>query len=57
MVVSKNVLGGNLRTISYFDFQTLKKATKNFHNGNLLGRGGFGPVFLVGDLGYLQTYL
>lgn len=44
--VSKNVLGGNLHTISYFDFQTLKKATKNFHNGNLLGRGGFGPVFL-----------
>ncbi|XP_052173972.1 probable LRR receptor-like serine/threonine-protein kinase At1g56140 [Diospyros lotus] len=36
---------GNLRTISYFDFHTLKKATKNFHHSNLLGRGGFGPVY------------
>ncbi|KAF9616301.1 hypothetical protein IFM89_029077 [Coptis chinensis] len=36
---------GNLRTISYFDFRTLKKATKNFCPGNLLGRGGFGPVY------------
>ncbi|CAI9098455.1 OLC1v1035103C2 [Oldenlandia corymbosa var. corymbosa] len=37
---------GHLRTISYFDFQTLKKATKNFHSSNVLGRGGFGPVYL-----------
>uniref|UniRef100_A0A7N0VII5 Protein kinase domain-containing protein n=1 Tax=Kalanchoe fedtschenkoi TaxID=63787 RepID=A0A7N0VII5_KALFE len=36
---------GNLRTVSYFEFQQLKKATKNFHPGNLLGRGGFGPVY------------
>ncbi|PSS13742.1 LRR receptor-like serine/threonine-protein kinase precursor [Actinidia chinensis var. chinensis] len=36
---------GNLRTISYFDFYTLRKATKNFYEGNLLGRGGFGPVY------------
>lgn len=36
---------GNLRTISYFKYQTLKKATKNFHPNNLLGRGGFGPVY------------
>lgn len=36
---------GNLRTISYFDYQKLKKATKNFHPNNLLGRGGFGPVY------------
>ncbi|GFZ20963.1 leucine-rich repeat transmembrane protein kinase [Actinidia rufa] len=36
---------GNLRTISYFDFHTLRKATKNFYHGNLLGRGGFGPVY------------
>lgn len=39
-------LSGNLHTISYYDFQTLRKATKNFHQGNLLGRGGFGPVYL-----------
>ncbi|KAK1269276.1 putative LRR receptor-like serine/threonine-protein kinase [Acorus gramineus] len=36
---------GNLRTISYFDYQTLKKATKNFHPENQLGMGGFGPVY------------
>ncbi|KAL5065883.1 hypothetical protein RYX36_027620 [Vicia faba] len=38
-------ISGNLRTISYFDFQTLRKATKNFHRRNLLGSGGFGPVY------------
>ncbi|XP_068642136.1 cysteine-rich receptor-like protein kinase 1 [Aristolochia californica] len=36
---------GNLRTISYFDYQILKKATKNFHPSKQLGRGGFGPVY------------
>ncbi|XP_059635959.1 cold-responsive protein kinase 1-like [Cornus florida] len=40
-----DLFSGNLRTISYFNYQTLKKATKNFHNNNLLGRGGFGPVY------------
>ncbi|CAA2991703.1 probable LRR receptor-like serine threonine-kinase At1g56140 isoform X1 [Olea europaea subsp. europaea] len=44
--VAKDILSRNLHTISWFDFQTLKKATKNFHQDNLLGRGGFGPVFL-----------
>ncbi|XP_056167089.1 cysteine-rich receptor-like protein kinase 44 [Syzygium oleosum] len=42
---SKDLFSGNLRTISYFDFHTLKKATKNFHPANLLGAGGFGPVY------------
>ncbi|KAL7592469.1 cold-responsive protein kinase 1 [Lactuca sativa] len=42
----KDYLSGNLRTISYFSFQALKKATKNFHESNLLGKGGFGPVYL-----------
>ncbi|KAG9450327.1 hypothetical protein H6P81_010292 [Aristolochia fimbriata] len=41
---------GNLRTISYFDYETLKKATKNFHPSKQLGRGGFGPVY-EGKLG------
>ncbi|XP_058113250.1 putative serine/threonine-protein kinase [Magnolia sinica] len=36
---------GNLRTISYFSYRTLKKATGNFNPDNLLGRGGFGPVY------------
>ncbi|GJR23729.1 cold-responsive protein kinase 1-like protein [Tanacetum coccineum] len=43
---SKAYFSGNLRTISYFSFQALKKATKNFHESNLLGKGGFGPVYL-----------
>ncbi|XP_050372625.1 probable LRR receptor-like serine/threonine-protein kinase At1g56140 isoform X2 [Argentina anserina] len=42
---STDAFSGVLRTISYFDFPTLKKATKNFHQNNLLGRGGFGPVY------------
>ncbi|URE47645.1 STYKc [Musa troglodytarum] len=36
---------GNLRTISYFDYRTLKKATRDFHPKNQLGGGGFGPVY------------
>ncbi|GJN26165.1 hypothetical protein PR202_gb14075 [Eleusine coracana subsp. coracana] len=39
-------MSGNLRTITYFDYATLKKATRNFHQKNQLGRGGFGPVYL-----------
>ncbi|XP_028053996.1 probable LRR receptor-like serine/threonine-protein kinase At5g45780 [Camellia sinensis] len=42
---STDFFSGNLRTISYFAFHKLKKATKNFHHCNLLGRGGFGPVY------------
>ncbi|KAK4257772.1 hypothetical protein QN277_007316 [Acacia crassicarpa] len=42
---SMELLSGNLQTIIYFDYWTLKKATKNFHSGNLLGSGGFGPVY------------
>ncbi|KAF2309157.1 hypothetical protein GH714_000903 [Hevea brasiliensis] len=45
LLPSADFWSGNLRTISYFDFNTLKKATKNFHPSNLLGRGGFGPVY------------
>jgi serine/threonine protein kinase len=44
---SGNMSGGNLRTITYFDYATLKKATKDFHQKRQLGRGGFGPVYLV----------
>ncbi|KAK6942440.1 Serine-threonine/tyrosine-protein kinase, catalytic domain [Dillenia turbinata] len=38
-------VSGNLRIISYFSFRTLKKATNDFHPSNLLGKGGFGPVY------------
>ncbi|XP_034699874.1 cold-responsive protein kinase 1-like isoform X2 [Vitis riparia] len=42
---AKDFCSGNLRTVSQFDLRSLKKATKNFHPSNLLGRGGFGPVY------------
>lgn len=44
---TSDAVSAHLRTISYFNFHTLEKATKNFHSNNLLGCGGFGPVFLV----------
>jgi hypothetical protein len=40
-------MSGNLRTITYFDYAALKRATRDFHQKNQLGRGGFGPVYLV----------
>lgn len=43
---AKDYFSGNLRNISHFSFQALKKATTNFHECNLLGKGGFGPVYL-----------
>lgn len=30
-----------------FTFETLANATDQFHENNLLGRGGFGPVYKV----------
>ncbi|KAL4309651.1 hypothetical protein GQ457_01G049070 [Hibiscus cannabinus] len=42
---SKDFFSGDLRSFFYFDFRTLKRATKNFHPDNLLGKGGFGPVY------------
>ncbi|XP_058068068.1 cold-responsive protein kinase 1-like [Magnolia sinica] len=44
-VRAPDFFSGNLRTISYFDYRTLKKATGNFCSRNQLGRGGFGPVY------------
>lgn len=44
-------MSGNLRTITYFDYATLKKATRDFNQKNQLGRGGFGPVYLVSFFG------
>ncbi|KAK8506348.1 hypothetical protein V6N12_034084 [Hibiscus sabdariffa] len=42
---SKDFFSGDLRSFFCFDFRTLKRATKNFHPDNLLGKGGFGPVY------------
>lgn len=47
VAASTDLLSDNLHSLSYFDFHTLKKATKNFNPKNLLGQGGFGPVYLV----------
>ncbi|KAK9017794.1 hypothetical protein V6N11_000796 [Hibiscus sabdariffa] len=44
-VAATDFFSGDLRSIFYFDFRTLKRATKNFHPDNLLGKGGFGPVY------------
>ncbi|XP_026399877.1 probable LRR receptor-like serine/threonine-protein kinase At1g56140 [Papaver somniferum] len=44
-MAAPDYFSGNLRTISYFDFRTLRKATKNFNPANLLGSGGFGRVY------------
>ncbi|KAL7587237.1 cold-responsive protein kinase 1 isoform X1 [Lactuca sativa] len=43
---AKDYFSGKLQTISYFSFRTLKEASKNFDECNLLGEGGFGPVYL-----------
>ncbi|XP_028751418.1 putative serine/threonine-protein kinase [Neltuma alba] len=42
---SADFFSGSVQEMSYFDYQTLKKATMNFHPDNLLGSGGYGPVF------------
>lgn len=47
LVPGPDYYSGNLGAIIHFDFQTLKKATNNFHPNNQLGRGGFGPVYQV----------
>lgn len=33
--------------VTCFDYGTLKASTKNFHEKNKLGRGGFGTVYKV----------
>lgn len=45
--MSMEFFSGNLQSISFFDYQTLRKATHNFFPGNLLGSGGYGPVYRV----------
>lgn len=48
---ASDIFSGNLRTICYFNYRTLKRATGNFNPENQLGSGGFGPVFkgVLGD--------
>ena len=36
-----------LDELPLFDFEKLATATNNFHFGNMLGKGGFGPVYKV----------
>ncbi|XXG58162.1 hypothetical protein AAC387_Pa04g0545 [Persea americana] len=44
-VPAPSIFSGNLQTICYFNYRTLKRATGNFDPENQLGSGGFGPVF------------
>ena len=37
----------NIGELPKFTFKMLAKATNQFHEENLLGRGGFGPVYKV----------
>ncbi|XP_027336387.1 G-type lectin S-receptor-like serine/threonine-protein kinase At1g11330 [Abrus precatorius] len=48
--VPQNLITENQRQIKLdelplFDFEKLATATNNFHFGNMLGKGGFGPVY------------
>lgn len=36
-----------LDELPLYEFEKLEIATKNFHFGNMLGKGGFGPVYKV----------
>ncbi|XP_004488031.2 cysteine-rich receptor-like protein kinase 44 [Cicer arietinum] len=42
---SMELFSASLRSTSYFNYHILKKATNNFFHANLLGTGGFGPVY------------
>jgi hypothetical protein len=36
-----------LDELPLYDFKKLETATNSFHIGNMLGKGGFGPVYKV----------
>lgn len=40
-----------------FDFATVVAATNNFSNANMIGEGGFGPVYKVTEVIYIYETL
>jgi len=43
----KKEITTKLEELPLFKFEKLANATDNFHFGNMLGKGGFGPVYKV----------
>ena len=46
--------GKNGSDITIFSFECIKAATNNFSLENKLGKGGFGPVYMVSPKNFLS---
>jgi len=52
--VCEGIRGDDISTTEslQYDFSTIRAATNNFSDANMLGQGGFGPVYKVIKLTY-----